>query len=191
MQIGRKSLVTMGLLAAFTGCADRPHDYGRQRPDVESLHPDDRGLQSKDVVESSDTMAMDLLKLPELSDSRTQWTVVVTGMENATGGRRRNYDIFINRLKVNVSQQGRGRVRLIENRDRFRDLQARELEPDPGSGRHAPPGPEGVQPQFALHGQVTDLPNRGTNYFLFEFDLTDLRSREIVWANKYEVKVER
>jgi hypothetical protein len=188
MKIGRKSFITLGLVALLAGCSDKPHEYGEQRPDVGSLHPDDRDLQSKDVIEASDKMAMDLLALPELADSRTQWTVVVTGMENATSDRHhQQYDVFINRLKTNVAQQGHGRVRLIENRDRYRDLQSRELE---GDGRHNP-GTPGVQPQFALHGQVSDLPNRATNYFLFEFDLTDLRSREIVWANKYEVKVQR
>jgi hypothetical protein len=187
MHIGRKSLFALGLIAIVAGCeSDRPHDYGNQRPDVGSLHPDDRDLQSKDVIEASDRMAMDLLALPELADSRTQWTVVVTGMENATDSRHhQSYDVFINRLKTNVAVQGHGRVKLIENRDRFRNLQSKELESDPHTN------PAGVQPQFALHGQVSDLPNRATNYFLFEFDLTDLRSREIVWANKYEVKVQR
>ncbi len=193
MLMGYKSLVAMWLLATVAGCADRPHEYGRQRPDVGSLHEDDRGLQSKDVVEASDRMAMDLMAVPELGDSRTQWTIVVTGMENGTSGRRMSYDVFINRLKTNLAREARGRIRLIENRDRFRDLQARELEPEgrDGAGRRPPPGPAGVQPQLALHGVVSDLPNRATNYYLFEFDLTDLGTREIVWSNKYEVKVER
>jgi hypothetical protein len=121
--------------------------------------------------------------LPELNDSRTQWTVVVTGMENATSDYRANFDIFINRLKTNLAQQGHGRVTLIQNLNRYRDLQSRELE---GGGASA-----GAQPQFALHGQVDSLPNRGTDYYLFQFDLTDLQSRQIVWANKYEVKVAR
>jgi len=195
MRHAPKSLLLLSLFAvpAFQGCSDKPHDYGHRRPDVDSLSKGDRGLQGKDVVEASDTMSMDLLAVPELSDSRTQWTVVVTGMENATSTRRHSYDVFINRLKTNIAQQGHGRVRLIENRDRFRNLQNRELEPEAGGPprRGEQVGPAGMQPQFALHGQVSDLPNRSTNYYLFEFDLTDLRSREIVWANKYEVKVER
>jgi hypothetical protein len=149
---------------------------------VQSLSADDRGLQSKDVVQASDQMAMDLLKLPELNDSQTQWMVVVMGMENATSDYRTNYDIFINRLKSDLAQQGHGRVTLIQNLNRYRDLQSRELEVG---------NTVGTQPQFALHGLVNDLPNRGHNYYLFQFDLTDLQSRQIVWTNKYEVKVDR
>ena len=189
MKITRNVLLSIGLTAGLAGCAsDRPHEYGQQRPDVDSLHPDDRGLQSKDVVQATDEMTMKLLGLPELNDSRTRWTIVATGMENVTSSRRAQYDIFINRLKVNLAEQGHGRVQLIENRDRFHYLQDRELEP---TGDRTPPGPAGAQPQFALHGEVNDLPNRATDYYLFQFNLTDLRTREIVWTGKYEVKVAR
>ena len=188
MTSGRKSLLALGLVATLAaGCADdRPHRYGQQQPDVNSLDARDRGLQSKNVVEASDTMAMDLLALPALADSPTQWNVVVEGMENATINRRQTYNVFINRLRSNLAKQGHGRIQLIENRDRFRGLQEKELE-----GERPAPGPAGVQPQYALHGEVTDLPNRGTDYFLFSFVLTDIRTRVRVWENSYEVKVAR
>jgi len=191
MNLARKPFLILGLLAGLAGChEDRPHDYGRQRPDVGSLHPDDSGLQSKDVVSASDQMSQELLRVPELNSSPQQRTVVVTGMENDTTNRRDQYDIFLKRVKANVASEGRGRVRLIENRDRYHYLQSRELEPT-GDPRTTPPGPAGVQPQFALHGEVDELPNRATNYYLFLFNLTDLRSREVVWTRKYEVKVAR
>ena len=191
MKIACKSLIGLGLLAGFTGCqADRPHDYGQQRPDVGSLHPDDRGVQSKDLVTTTDIMAMDLLGLPELNDSRQRWTIVSTYMDNDTTRRRESYDIFVNSLKTKLAREGRGRVQLIEQRDRFHDLQSKELEPT-GDPRTTPPGPAGIQPQFALYGRVEELPNRATSTFRFEFNLTDLRSRAVVWTNDYIVKVER
>ena len=191
MKIISKTLLGLGLVAAIAGCSsDRPHEYGERRPDVGSLHPEDRGIQSKDLVESTDLMAMDLLALPELNDSRQRWTIVSTFMDNDTTRRRDQYDIFINRLKTKLAREGRGRVQLIENRDRFRDLQAHELEPT-GDSRREPPGPAGVQPQFALNGRVEELPNRATSTYRFEFNLTDLRNRTIVWTNDYLVKVER
>jgi Peptidoglycan-synthase activator LpoB len=179
-----KIIFVIGLGAGLMGCQpDKPHDYGQERPDVQSISPDDKGLQSKDVVAASDQMAMDLLRLPQLNDSQTQWTIVVTSIENHTTDSGMNYDVFINRLKSNLATQGHGRVQLIQNLNRFRGLQSQELETGGNS--------VGVQPQFALHGTVDNLPNRGTDYYLFQFDLTDLRSRQIVWNNKYEVKVAR
>src|SRR5260221_6762505 len=151
MKLIHNSWCTAALLALLAGCHDdRPHDYGEQRPDVGSLHPDDSGIQSKDVVASTDQMTMDLLALPELNDSRTRWTIVATGMENDTTDRRAQYDLFIGRLRVNLARQGRGRVQLIENRDKFRYLQDKELEPT--GPRRTPAGPAGAQPQLALHG---------------------------------------
>jgi hypothetical protein len=188
-----------GLLALLAGCySDRPHEYGQQRPPVDRLDSRDRGLQSKDVVASSDQMAMDLLALPELNQSQTRWTIVVDRVENLTSENRYSLDIFLERLRKNLAQYGKGRVQLIENRDKLRDLQSRELEVAAGPDRYgqtgsrgSAPGPAGVQPDFALYGRIMEMPNRATSYFLCEFTLTDLHSREQVWTNAYEVKAER
>lgn len=191
MKIVRNCFLSLGLLATLAGCSsDRPHEYGERRPDVGSLNAEDRGIQSKDLLEATDLMSMDLLSLPELNDARQRWTIVSTYMDNDTTRRHDQYDIFINRLKTKLAREGRGRIQLIENRDRFHDLQARELEPT-GDSRREASGPAGVQPQYALNGRVEELPNRATSTFRFEFNLTDLRNRTVVWTNDYLVKVER
>jgi hypothetical protein len=191
-----KSILTLAAVCVSMfalGCHDdKPHDYGRQRPDVDRLDDRDRGLQSKDVVDASDSMAQSLLRLPELNDSSRRWTVVVTGVENLTYSQRASLDVFISRLKVNLARYGRDRIQLIQNKARFNDIKSRELEgerDDFGQGGGAPATPRGVQPDFALNAVARDLPNRGTNYFLFEFSMTDLRTREEVWTDGYEVRV--
>ena len=184
--IGLISLI--GSLAI--GCAhDKPHEYGQQRPPVDELDPRDRGLQSKDVVQASDQMAMDLLTDPNLNASRSQWTIVVDRVENKTVSSRHDMDIFLERLKTNLARQGRGRVQLIENRDKLRELQSKELENDSGYG--GAPGPRGIQPDYSLYAKIMELPNRGTSYYLMEFTLTDLHTRQLAWTNSYEVRVER
>ena len=187
MKSARTALVLVGLLATGLGCYedDRPHSYGDRRPDVDTLHPDDRGVQSKDLIVAVEQAATDLLAVPELNESRTQWTIVSTYMDNDTTDRRARFDIFVNSLKTRIARQGRGRVQLIEQRDRFRELQSHELEPTGG------PGPAGVQPQFALYGRVEELPNRATSTYRFEFNLTNLQNRQTVWTKDYIVKTER
>lgn len=196
----RLKMVALGTsMAAGIGCySDRPHEYGRQRPPVDQIDDRDRGLQSKDVVSASDQMAMDLLALPELSESRSRWTIVVDRVENRTQTGHFDMDIFLRRLRTNLSKYGRNRVQLIENRAKLREMQARELETGErediygqGSGMRPAPGPAGIQPDFSLYARVSELPNRGTSYFFCEFTLTDLRTREVVWTNAYEVKVDR
>jgi hypothetical protein len=199
-QVRRMLMKRFGLFAAMallaTGCShDRPHEYGEERPPVGELTPGDKGLQSKDVVEASDRMAMDLLALPEMNASKDRWLIVVDHIENRTSNARFDLDIFLERLRVNLAKHGKGRVQLIENREKLHQLQSRELEQErddfgQGPGK-AKPGPAGIQPDFGLYGRIMEMPNRGTSYFLCEFSLTDLHSREQVWTNAYEVKVAR
>lgn len=189
------ALATLGT----TGCySDRPHSYGRERPPVDQLDDRDKGLQSKDVVAASDQLAMDLMALPEVNLSQTQLTIVFTAVENYTQDPRVNYDIFLERLRVNVARLGRGRVAVIDNRDRVANIQSRELDSAPSGDRFGqggvPPsagGPGGIQPEYALYGKITSMPNRGTTYYLATFQLTNLRTRQMVWTNQYEVKVAR
>jgi hypothetical protein len=177
-------------LCGLVGCAhDKPHEYGQQRPPVDELDRRDTGLQSKDVVQASDQMAMDLLADANLNASHTRWTIVVDHVENKTVSARHDLDIFLERLKTNLARQGKGRVQLIENRDKLRDLQSRELENDGSNG--AAPGPKGIQPDYSLYAKIMELPNRGTSYYLMEFTLTNFKTRELAWTNSYEVRVER
>lgn len=84
---------------------------------------------------------------------------MVDRVENLTASRRQDLDIFLERLRVNLAKNGRGRVQLIENRDKLRDLQSRELETvnadefGQGSGRGAG-GAVGIQLDFALYGRI-------------------------------------
>ena len=191
--------VGLGVLA---GCQS---EYERQRPPLDEVVRGDRGLQSKDVLIASDQIAAILLSLPELNDSPRQWTLVVDKMEDNTIDRkfRLDYDIFIERLRTNLSRQGRGRIRLIENREQFYGLRSRELESEleTGGGDEFEQGgddrvgparaPRAVSPDFALYGKAFDLPNRATNYYAIQFDVVNLKTREQVFADQYEVRTSR
>lgn len=198
MQSFSKGSLALVLIFGITGCHNygKPDEYGRERPPVDRLDPRDKGLQSKDVIESTERMAMDLLALPELNASQTQWKVVFVPPENLTANRGQDLSIFIERLRVQIAQRGRGRVALIENRDRFRDLQSRELEPTAPGDRFGQggtggqgTGAAGTNPDYFLSAKIMEMPNRQTSYFLCEFYLTNANTRQQVWVHGYEVKV--
>ena len=206
MIMGAKQVVFAGLLAAVAlgagvGCADtdRPTEYGRQRPPIDELDPRDRGLQSADVHKASDDIAASLLALPELRKSDKQWTLVVDKVEDLTRDRKfrsNDYNIFLERLRSNLVNQGRGQIRLIENRDKFYDVRNRELEggagDEFGQGEGGGGGaPRATSPDFALYAKAIDMPNRGTTYYLIDFIVTDLHTREQVFAKPYETRVAR
>jgi hypothetical protein len=198
---GWKCLAAAALVwvPVLAGCAsDKPADYGSDRPPADQVDPRDTGLQGYDVMAASDKMAADLLSQPELNASRTQWTIVVSNVEDDTTDNvfRHNYDIFIERLRTRLFQLGKGRVRLIENKDRFHNLQNKELEGGQrdefgqGAGNQAPQ-PAGIQPDYVLYGKAIDMPNRATTYYLLQFDLTNFSTREQVWSGQYEVRTAR
>lgn len=195
---GCKSLMIAGLLASLAGCShDKPHEYGRARPPADEIDPRDRGLQSMDVIAASDKMAASLLARPELNASKVQWTIVIDRVQDLTTDKTfgHDYQIFLERLRVNLSKQGHGRVQLIENRNQFYDLRNRELETgrdDFGQGAGGqPPAPQSIQPDFSLYLKAMDLPNRATNYYMLEFALTDLHTRQQVWIDDYEIRAAR
>jgi hypothetical protein len=200
------AVATLCLAIGVVGCSspDKPREYGRARPPIDQLDPRDRGLQSKDLVASTDQIAMEILSLPELNETREQWTIVAMPVENQTVSARANYDIFVDRLKTSLFKYGRGRVTLIENRDRFRDMQARELEiasaeredtyGQTGRSGSPAPGPAGTQPDFALYAKMQEMPNRATSLYRIEFNITRLTkagARELVYSGEYMTRVER
>jgi PBP1b-binding outer membrane lipoprotein LpoB len=169
-------------MVALAGCTK---DYGTQRPDVSQLDKRDSGLQSKDVVQASDDMAMKLLSDPTLNASKERWAIVVDRVENRTVNSRFDLDVFLQRLKAKLAQQGHGRVQLIENKDKLHEMQSRELEEGSSAA-----GAKGIQPDYALYCRIEELPNRGTSYYQMTFTLTDLHTRELAWTDMYEVRVE-
>ncbi len=208
MNFLRKSIAVLGLatLGTLVGCqTDKPEHYRNERPPVTDLEPGDRGLQSSEVVEASDLLVQKILSLPEVNHSPRRLTVVFTGLEDFTRRRHFNYDIFLERLKTNISEQGRDRIAIVSNKDKYFGIRNRELDPtraerddfaqnDPArNGGIGNPPANRVQPDFALTGKVMDMPNRETNYYLFTFTLADIRSdgggTEI--PMRYEVKVRR
>ena len=144
MPRGCTTLLTIALLVlagAGIGCSDKPHSMGRERPPVDELYGEDEGLQSKDVVNASDAMAQSLLSDPRLNGSKEQWVMVVDRVQMDAVDARGDLDIFLRRLKVNLDKFGKGRVTFVENRDKLRELQSRELDaPKDTFGQGQPAG---------------------------------------------------
>ncbi len=187
MRVAAKTLVAIGLLVTLTACNQhRTSEYYEQRPPVDTLHPDDSGLQSKDIVGASESVGRDLLAEPQLRQSPTQWLLVVDKVDDMTTERYFNHDyqIFLERLRGSLARYGKGQVTLIENRAKLEQLRGRELD-NPGAA------PARTLPQYSLYCKAMDFPNRRTNYYLLSFTVTDLKSGIQVWTGQYEVKAKR
>jgi Peptidoglycan-synthase activator LpoB len=194
MNRATKTAIILGLLALpLWGCSD----YGDQRPDPAQLNSGDSGLQSKDVVACTNQLVTDLLSSPQLNASPTQWTLVVTGVQDETIDRMfaTNYDIFTESLRSAISEKAQGRIALIENKATFNNLRSSELEgnSDPYGQGGSPnqPAPQAVNPDYILYGKAIDMPNRSTNFYLLQFNIVNAHTRIQVWSRTYQVKVAR
>jgi len=197
---GWKGFAVVGLLlmGGVAGCQpDRPHEYGQMRQPVDELNAEDRGLQSKDIVDAADRISRDLLADPTLNSSRNAWTLVVSNMEDKTTDQvaRINFDIFLQALKGDLAQKSSGRIQLIENKQQFHELRNRELEGERDDfgqgGARGNAAPQAINPDFALYGTAMDLPNRATNFYQIEFKVVNLQNRTIAFDRLYQVKVAR
>jgi hypothetical protein len=175
--------VTLGL---SVGCNNGGPTYEDRRPPTDSLADGNTGIEAKDVTAATDLFAHDLLGSPALNASQTQWTIVLTAVQNKTTDPTMTYSVFDGRLKSKLAQLGLGRVALIENKATYHNLQNQELESPPpsyGQGPDAGPGAAGVQPDYALYITIDQLPNRATDYFTITGQLTSLKTRQIVWVS--------
>jgi hypothetical protein len=174
------AVALLGVAVVIGGCG-RPEPYHRQRPPVGDLDPRDRGLQSRDVIDATDTLVMRLLALPEFNQPERR-TMIVTRIDNQTTNPRFNYDIFMQRLRSNLGAQGRDRIALLAGRQRHDELLREEMERpyDPFlQGEGTVGGPNGaLQAEYALHGTIQELRGRGTSFYHFDFTVTNLRTRE-------------
>jgi peptidoglycan-synthase activator LpoB len=195
MNRAKTGLIILGLCALpLAACSN----YGDQRPDVNQLSSGDAGLQSKDVVACTNQLVTDLLSSPQLNASPTQWTLVVSGMQDQTIDKMfsTNYDIFTQSLRSAISEKAQGRIALIENKATFNGLRDSELEtpqadPYQQGGSPGNPAPAAINPDYILYGTAIDMPNRSTNFYQLQFNIFNAHTRVLVWSRTYQVKTSR
>ncbi len=185
--IGCASCLAMGVLV---GCEP---SYDQMRPDPSSIVQGDTGLQSKDLIEMTDKMAPDMLKIPEIAANPNKVVIVVTGIDNRTSSAAgEDMRIYTARMRSLLNQHARDRLAFIEQRKTTAALQAAEgpVNNDvfEDASRRAPAPPTTFQAQYALKGEFYDKTNRQTTFFLCTFQLTNLKTGEIVWENSYETR---
>ena len=184
--------------AFFAGCAT---SEGVQNPSgvpVTEMRPDERGfvagtgVESQDLVVVTDKMARSILGIPQIAQARIAPSVVLEPVVNNTRFPI-NKDIFLTRLRSQLTSKAAGRVSFLDREimktlERERDLKR--------SGQvTASSDPNAVEfggADYFLTGKLEGLATRtsqGTgDYILYSFRLTDARTSRIVWEDSYEIK---
>jgi hypothetical protein len=196
-------LAAASILAA---CAsDRPPDNrgrtgGRMDPSRDAASEvGSLDLRSADLVAATDRMAMDLASRSDINNPRNPPVFFIGPVINETSQPQQNYQIFVNRLRalLNAAASDRERHGLDIRQDA--EFMERMRQHEYGTTRDPDTGEQYASPnEYVLTAIIHDLPSRGTNYYLIEYQLVQLKDfaesgpnrgpAAIIWSNFYEVK---
>ena len=191
-------------IVSLTACAyqsppNRGTTGGRMDPSRDAFP--ERGttdLRSADLLEATDRMAADLASDPTIMNAANPPTIFIGPVINDTSQPHQNYQIFANRLRAILGTRAiRERHGLDIRQDRrfmeyMRDYEYGNQPSGDSAASYESPN------EYVLTCVVQDLPTRGTNYYLLEYQLVQLKDfarsgpnlgpAAIVWSNFYEAK---
>ncbi len=149
-------------------------------------------LDAVDLVRMTDRMAASIAgdaAVQRILAQRGSMTIVVEPVVNLMTAAvlpRGQADAFTARVRSLLSKHDPERFVWVMNRDAFYALRQQELNVDLG------PQPERVQPEYALTAKfqslVHETKDRRSDYYLCVYELSDLKSGDVIWSDMYEVK---
>jgi PBP1b-binding outer membrane lipoprotein LpoB len=165
---------------------------------VTEMRPDERGfvagtgIESQDLVAVTDKMARSILNIPQIMNAQGVPRIVLDPVKNETRFPI-NKDIFLSRIEGELNSKAAGRV-LFLARDRMDALERERALKQSGqvTSSSNPNQQEFKGADFFLTGSLQGLTTRtssGTSdYVLYQFELIDARTSDIIWQDQSEIK---
>jgi hypothetical protein len=190
------ALMLLAGCATRSGTSNRGTSGGRLDPTHDS--PAELGVRaprSADLVTATDQMAQDIAGRLDITNRENPPIIFVGEIENQTSMRADNYQVFLARLRAQLNSSGaRHGLQFVRERHYIEQQRDREYggkDPDATAEQYQ------SRADYVLTCEIYDLPAGGTNYYLFDYQLVQLRDAvsgpdvgagAIVWENSYEVK---
>jgi PBP1b-binding outer membrane lipoprotein LpoB len=150
-------------------------------------------LNGDDLIAMTDKMSMSILASPGVQQAIAKdhrLKVVIQPVENYMTGEilpSGQKQTFVARVRELLAAHAPNQFQWIMNKSDYYAVRAKELET-----RDLGPNPDSLQPAYALTARFDSLGNESskvrTEGYLCTYQLTDLRTRETLWTDKYEVK---
>ena len=188
----------MTILATFlVGCASS----GVRNPSgvtVTEMKADEKGfvsgtgIESQDLVTVADKMARGILGVPQISNARGVPRIVLLPVKNETRFPI-NKEIFLKEIRSTLNEKAAGKV-LFLARDRMAELEKeRELKQSGQVSSSTDPNINQFKgADYMLTGELTGLTTRmaaGTSdYILYNFQLLDPTTSDIIWEGSHRIK---
>lgn len=151
-------------------------------------------LSGDDLIAMTDKMSISILASPGVQQALAKnhrLKVVIQPVENYMTGEilpQGPAQTFVARVRELLAAHAPDQFQWIMNKADYHAVRARELE----GAHNLGPDPESLQPDYALTARFDSLANVSSKVrsegYLCTYELTDLRTRETLWTDKYEVK---
>ena len=191
------SLAALAVAGILTSCASSGVKHASGRPATE-IRPDEpgfvagTGVESQDLIRVTDKMAHGILTVPQIVNAQGTPRIVLDPVINNTRFPI-NKDIFLTRIRGQLNGKAAGKVIFLA-RERMAALEHERALKQSGQVT-ASADPNVVEfkgADFFLTGKLEGLSTRtsaGTSdYVLYNFQLIDARTSDIIWEDSAEIK---
>ena len=193
-------VATSALLLTACASTQPPPNRGMSGSRLDPTHdaPSETGtptLRSQDLVSATDKMAQDIASRLDITNRQSPPRIFVGQIENRSVMREQNYQVFLARLRSELNASGaRHGMEFVRERQYLEEQRDREYggkEPESTAAAYK------SRADYVLTCEIYDLPSGGTNYYMLDYQLVQLRAADtgpdvgpgaIVWENMYEVK---
>ncbi|HZZ42718.1 MAG TPA: hypothetical protein VFE58_07255 [Tepidisphaeraceae bacterium] len=151
-------------------------------------------LSADDLIAMTDKMSMSILSSPGVQQAIARdhrLKVVIQPVQNYMTGEilpAGQKQTFVARVRELLAAHAPDKFQWIMNKTDYYAVRAKELETANSLG----PNPDSLQPDYALTARFDSLGNESskqrTEGYLCSYELINLRTRETLWTDKYEVK---
>ena len=177
-------MLALVVLALASGCATTTAAVPSGR---------NTALDGVDLVAMTDQMARSLAAEPRVNEALAKHgklSVVVQPVENHLTGEvlpAGQAEAFTARVRMLLSKHAPEKFTWVMNRDAYYRLRQKELE-----GVDLGPAPEAVSPEYALVARFRSITDetlkRRTASYLCVYELSNIHTRDVIWADQYEVR---
>src|SRR5271170_5342890 len=191
------SFAAVALGSLMAGCASNGVKNANGTPATE-MRPEDRGfvagtgVESQDIVVVTDKMFRSILNTPQIRNAQGVPRIVLDPVVNDTRFPI-NKDLFLDRIRVQLNTKANGKMIFLA-RDRMAALE-RERQLKQAGQVTSSTDPNQVEFRGAdffltgkLEGSTTRTSAGTSDYILYDFQLIDARTSEIVWEDSAEIK---
>lgn len=185
------SLLIITTVALGLGCESTPNrgDSGGRTDPYGSTDADRNSNQASfpALLEFSDQVAaqlvQDLMKIPGIRESETQVILELGGISNKTRTPSTDFEIIQRRVRNQLlkSDYVLKNVAIVENRQRLDREIDRIANDQEGTNIYDPSS------TYVLLGDFMEANRGGKRYYYFDFTLTELKSRRVVFNEDYDL----